>query len=440
VSHRPVHIERKEYDPEGAAGALRAALLAGGFVGQALTVADAGAHSGLPLRDVEPALLAMSSEFPSRVELDTDGQLRFTFDSLEHPRRARRVPPLLERLARSVGKVFVPTVVLFTLVLSSPLLITLGANNFAMMVVVGTHLPGILASPFFLLGFFPAAGGFVWLSLMVLMLTPALFLLTGLGLLGVAFSDPKPAGLAFGLIVGVPMVLLSGRYVWEQLRELPAALRSNESASLGFWREVAGFIFGPAPRFADPLEDERRLMALIRRNKGVLCAGDLMSLFGWDARTANTELTRILVDYSGDIAITDEGIVLYRFESLASAREASRTWGLILLVSGAAGLALHPDLVFLPGVQDYRDLSDLILFDNTSFVVLEGAGGLIYVITLGIPLLRMPWWLWTMHRYSQRQTELERISREVQESRASELAVAEGARKEGGWSELWEEL
>jgi len=460
MARRSIHIEHKPYDPEGAAGQLRKALSA--HTGRELTVADAAALSGAPVFNVEPGLLALAGEFPSRIRVTDDGDLLFTFDSLERPRS--RAAGALAELGRRLRRVFVPTVVFLTLVLSCPLLITVGANHFALMAVIGNAL----AFPFFLTGFFTASGGFIWGVLMLFMVLPAIFLLMGLALVALVIVEPDGGQWAIGLIFGLPMLLAGGHYTWKNLKALPAALRSTEKGTVKFWRQVAGFIFGPVPDFSDPLADERRLTALIRDRSGVLTRADLMALFGWDARTADNELTRILVHYGGDVGVTDDGVVLYRFDELMRSTtatnpdapgedlrpawerdtaapaffdcpQATAMWLLVLLVGGAVGLLAHPDLAFFPDADDWRRMADKEISKDLPVVLLEGAGGYLYAICLGVPLLRAPWWGVARLAHARRRAELAEVASTVEQLH-DEDAAAQQARTKGGWKQVCGEV
>src|SRR5205814_9104155 len=48
-----------------------------------------------------------------------------------------------------------------------------------------------------------------------------------------------------------------------------------------FYKRVFAFVFGPPAPKADPLEDERRIVAHIRAGRGRIAPVDLVRLMGW---------------------------------------------------------------------------------------------------------------------------------------------------------------
>jgi hypothetical protein len=92
-------------------------------------------------------------------------------------------------------------------------------------------------------------------------------------------------------------------------RDLPAA--------------IIGFFAGPGAPRPDALADERELTGQIAAHDGVLCTLDLIELYGWTPSDADAALVRILVDYGGDLEVTDEGTIVFSFAPL-SAQATSR--------------------------------------------------------------------------------------------------------------------
>jgi hypothetical protein len=79
---------------------------------------------------------------------------------------------------------------------------------------------------------------------------------------------------------------------------------------------VFAFVFGPPAQTVDPLEDEKRIVAYIRAQRGRIAPVDLVRLMGWTFPRAEEEATRLMVDYGGEPEVTDEGVVVYVFRSL----------------------------------------------------------------------------------------------------------------------------
>ena len=83
-----------------------------------------------------------------------------------------------------------------------------------------------------------------------------------------------------------------------------------------FYKRVFAFVFGPPAPKVDPLEDERRIVAAIRAERGRIAPVDLVRLMGWSFPRAEEEATRLMVDYGGEPEVTDDGVVVYVFKAL----------------------------------------------------------------------------------------------------------------------------
>jgi hypothetical protein len=85
---------------------------------------------------------------------------------------------------------------------------------------------------------------------------------------------------------------------------------------LPFYERVNRFVFGPPPVVEDPRERERRVLEEIRRCEGRVAPGDVMRVTGVDRETAERDLLRLVVEYEGDIQVSDDGAIVYVFKAL----------------------------------------------------------------------------------------------------------------------------
>lgn len=83
-----------------------------------------------------------------------------------------------------------------------------------------------------------------------------------------------------------------------------------------FYRAVYDFIFGPPRAKADARERERNIVAYIRCHAGRISAADAVSLTGRDLPSAERILLDITARYEGDIEVSDDGALIYRFDRL----------------------------------------------------------------------------------------------------------------------------
>jgi len=79
---------------------------------------------------------------------------------------------------------------------------------------------------------------------------------------------------------------------------------------------VNRFVFGPPPDVEDPRERERRVLEEIRRQDGRVGPGDLMRVTGADRESAERDLLRLVVDFDGDIQVSEDGAIVYVFKAL----------------------------------------------------------------------------------------------------------------------------
>jgi hypothetical protein len=189
---------------------------------------------------------------------------------------------------------------------------------------------------------------------------------------------------------------------------------------------------GPARPAEDALADERRLAALIRQKQGVVALSDLVGLFGWTPAEADTEVTRILCDYGGDVVVEDDGAILYRFDDPNAVSGALAPTGSLLVTAGvetamparvrppperffpgagsaaaiilvavlafaALGVLLHPALPLLPGPGELAPVMPELVTENGP-VRLFGLGLWPQAVLFGALALRLPLYLWRRGR------------------------------------------
>jgi len=87
------------------------------------------------------------------------------------------------------------------------------------------------------------------------------------------------------------------------------------------YKKVFEFVFGPPKPLADPLAEEKEVLAYIRQKNGRIAAVDLVMLMGWDFARAEEEATRLLVNYGGEPDVTDDGVVVYVFKDIRKTAE-----------------------------------------------------------------------------------------------------------------------
>jgi hypothetical protein len=256
-------IERKEYTDRRATAVMLEALRGRGAK---LTRADAIAASGLPEDEAGRALTTLLKEYRSHLAATASGELVYQFD----PTFARRDAVSLRERAAAVGATLWK------------------AFSFLFKIAIVATLVGYFA-------------------LFVAMMVALLFARSS------SDRDDDRGGGGFGI---GPLFWFWGLDPGPDAygrRRMPAARRA---ASVPFYKRVFAFVFGPPTPKVDALEDEKRIVAHIRAQRGRIAPVDLVRLMGWTFARAEEEATRLMVDYGGEPEVTDDGVVVYAFKDL----------------------------------------------------------------------------------------------------------------------------
>ncbi|MCB9736860.1 MAG: hypothetical protein H6745_30130 [Deltaproteobacteria bacterium] len=353
---RTIHIEKKTLTAEASAATARRALAQHARVGQWLTAADVAQASGLPLADAGAALLDLSALHPCRVGVAEDGRLAVRFESLA-------TDPERGRLARARAWLRAhrdQVLAAFTVGVLPLFLVAVMIGAFSLMYGLEVTPPPVEGAPKVLLQVLGSVAALACLAALIAIFYVAFMTYVGVLLIAspiavITAPSWETGAREWGLGQHVGMVVVSvlvfvplGVVLLKRLREAWARVFSGESARWAptFWRAVGGFAFGPATPRVDALEDERRLVALIRERRGVVTTADLMGLFGWLPERADSEIVRVMLDYGGDVAVTEEGELLWIFPELGAGGPAA-----LELVDGAGGgelVALVPAATAAP--------------------------------------------------------------------------------------------
>jgi hypothetical protein len=255
--------------PDAAAAALEKAL-AGLKRGSTLTIADAAARSGLALRDAETGLHALSARYRGTLSATDKGELLFKFPyGLSLPLTKQ---PWLKRAWTKAKKV------------------VLGVGK---VVVRG------------------------WISI-VMVAYALIFLVVGIAL---ATRDERGAGLVAAIFRVLFEALFWTFHPWspiaiarEDRRYARGASRAEQKAP--FYQRVNRFVFGPDDPVEDPKAMEKRIIAHIRASQGRIGIVDVMKVTGLPREEADPLMARLMLDYEGDVKVSDDGAIFYEFPKL----------------------------------------------------------------------------------------------------------------------------
>ena len=263
----PAGVSRVQ--PAKAAAVLRSVL--GDHRGD-LTIADAAARSGLPLRHAETGLLQLAATYPSHLAATSEGELLFRFPSgFDAPRSGGRIARALAWMGRA------------------------GAG--------AAKLTARLAVTVVLFGF---AAVF------------AILLFAGAIALSFAAEDSSPAEAAGYLAWGILEACFEALYWSLHFGWAFDPGRQVEKKKRGapLYQKVNQFFFGPAARGTDERAVERTLLAEIRSKRGRIGVRDVMRVTGMALDRAEATLARLLLDHDGTVEVGEGGAITYHFPAL----------------------------------------------------------------------------------------------------------------------------
>jgi hypothetical protein len=244
-----------------------------------LTRADAVALTGMPAATAEPALKSLVKSYRSHLAVTDEGELVYEFDpSLER----RDKVPLGDKLAAVGQAAWRGFQFLFKIWIVATLIIYVVA--FVAMMI----------------------------SLMVAKQSD---------------RDDRRGGDGFGFpwIWFWLMPDLAPRGYYHDRYGRP--LQARPKPAKRFYQSVFDFVFGPKGKPVDPRQQDKLFLAFLRQHKGRVTATELSALTGLSLADADEELTRLMVEYDGEVEVAADGSLLYVFdEVLPSAGNVRGTW------------------------------------------------------------------------------------------------------------------
>jgi hypothetical protein len=273
----PKHTLR---DADVAARSLLAALRGRGTE---FTIADAAAKSGLPLQDAERGMHALVRDYRGHLRVTEAGDLLFRFPlGFDKPWEQRT---RAQRTLRRVGAALAAT------------------------------------------------GRFIvraWVAIVLVGYT-ALFVAVLIALFFARSSDSRSSNRSFGS--GLSYLVLRGladAFFWtfHPLSPFSAAGRVGASVPRSarkdegrFYERVNRFFFGPPDEPVEPQAMEKKLLAEIRAQKGRIGLADVMRVTGLPRSDSDVLMASLMVDYDGDVEVSEQGGITYRFAELRRTAE-----------------------------------------------------------------------------------------------------------------------
>lgn len=242
--------------------------------GGVVTVGDVAADTGLPLAETEFALRHMLSVYKSHLDVDDDGNLRYRF---EEPMVRRGEDPgrLWADIKRWSWRTFVflfKIWIMVTLVgytaLFILILVALAIASIALATQTDSDADDLIGLPFYLLA--RVLEFFFWISI---------------------FDDGSSR------------------------RRRSKFKRKKQKVEKPFYQKIFDYVFGPE-RKADPLRVQQAFADFVRARNGRVTAAEWASRTGQTLQEAENALTASLVRFNGDVDVSEDGVLIYRFDDL----------------------------------------------------------------------------------------------------------------------------
>jgi hypothetical protein len=263
-----------------------------------LTVADAAAQTGLALRDAESGLKWLSTEYRGQLRVTSEGELVHVFPSgFAKPWEG---PETRRRMARAVGRALMGTLRFVVRAWVAIVLVGYAALFLALLLGLTFARQGNDSNSRRDDGL---PGG---------ALAYAFFRVVGDALFW-TFHPWSPFSLYAGPAWGAPA---TQGYA-------PARRQRPREPRVPLYERVNRFFFGPPPQPVDPRENEQLIVAAIRAGKGRIGLADVMRVTGLPREQADPLMAKLMLDYDGDVAVSEEGGIFYRFPAIRKTAVAS---------------------------------------------------------------------------------------------------------------------
>lgn len=102
-------------------------------------------------------------------------------------------------------------------------------------------------------------------------------------------------------------------------RRLKQWLQKRNPQKKNIVRQLVAYIFGVTNELKDKWFTEKIVLHYLRSNGGKIVIAELVQLTGWSIRQAETEAVQLLANYNGEVEVTPQGVIIYKFEELAAA-------------------------------------------------------------------------------------------------------------------------
>lgn len=175
-----------------------------------------------------------------------------------------------------------------------------------------------------------------------------------------------------------------------------------------FYEKVNRFFFGMQPAPQDPLAMQQKLIALIRAKSGRIGIFDVMRVTGWPKAKADPVLAKLMLDFDGEVSVSDEGGIVYTFKDVrktaqvATNVEPEPIWNKVEKLLPLTGNSAETNLM-IAGLNGFNwfmstmAIANAWTFENLG-LILNGAKAHGPMVLTGTPIVLgwVPFWFSTM--------------------------------------------
>ncbi|QDG51932.1 hypothetical protein FIV42_14650 [Persicimonas caeni] len=258
------------------------------------TAGDVAADTGLGYDQTEMALRHMLTLYKSHLDVDDEGNLRYRFDP-KFQRRGAQPGKAWRSFKQGLWKAFVAFFKVWTMVM------LVGYTVLFVLLLVAVGIAGFAAS---MQSDDRDGGGQIGILPFLLVARFLEFMFWWN-----IFSGPR-YDRGYGRGYGRRRGLFGG--MGERERKKP---------SKPFYQKIFHYLFGPEEAKTDPLGPERAFAQFVRSRNGRITAAEWASRTGQTLQEAENALTASIVRFNGDVDVSDDGVLVYRFDELVVTAE-----------------------------------------------------------------------------------------------------------------------
>lgn len=264
------------------------------------TAGDVAADTGLGYDQTELALRHMLTLYKSHLDVDDDGNLRYRFDP-GFQRRGAQPGKAWRAFKRGLWKAFVGFFKVWTMIM------LVGYTVLFVLLLVAVGIAGFAAS---MQSDDSDGGGQIGILPFLLVARFLEFMFWWNLFSGPRYERDYDRGYGRGYGRG------HGRR-----RGIFSQMGERKKPSKPFYQKIFHYLFGPDEAKTDPLGPERAFAQFVRSRNGRITAAEWASRTGQSLQEAENALTASIVRFNGDVDVSDDGVLVYRFDELVVTAE-----------------------------------------------------------------------------------------------------------------------